>query len=131
MDDIKRWYDKSSKLKEMLLVLSDMSEGELDRVAQYLYQVVNIVWKQKKTDKETVSIGLDKLFGYYKAYNKRRWYDKNASLSSAVNLMSTMDEKDLDDIVDGFLFALRDAGLYNIYREKKRELELESREKDK
>lgn len=127
MDDIKRWYDKSAKLSELMDVLSNLADSDIDKIAQPLYQIVRIYWKQKREKEELVSMGADKLFGYYKAYNKRRWYDRNPSLSSAVNIMSTLSVKDLDEIVDGFLYALRSEGLYSIYSDKKKEM-LEEKE---
>ncbi|OGI00002.1 MAG: hypothetical protein A2Y25_02145 [Candidatus Melainabacteria bacterium GWF2_37_15] len=123
MGKIKRWYDKSSKLSVMMGILSNMNENELNQVSKYLYQVVNIYWKQTKNTEEVISIGLEKLTGYYKAYQRRRWYDKNPSLSSAINKMSTLTEKDLEEIVDGFLFALKEAGVFKVYSNKKKELE--------
>ena len=123
MGKIKRWYDKSSKLSVMMGILSNMNENELNQVSKYLYQVVNIYWKQTKNTEEVISIGLEKLTGYYKAYQRRRWYDKNPSLSSAINKMSTLTEGDLEEIVDGFLFALKEAGVFKVYSNKKKELE--------
>ena len=123
MTEAKRWYDNSPKLSELMHVMSNMSDKEVDTVATYLYQIVNIYNKQKKFGAQDVSIGLDKLFSYYKGYNKRRWYDKNPSLSSALNTMSTLEVQELEEIVEGFLYALKAHGLYNIYSDKKRELE--------
>lgn len=115
MNDIKRWYDESQKLEKMIKVLGNLSENDLNKIAKYLYQVVNIHWKQKKALEDEVSIGREKLFGYYKAYQKRRWYDKNPSLSGAINILSTLPVKDVDEIVDGFISALRESGLHGIY----------------
>ena len=123
MTENKRWYEKSSKLSEMMVILSNMNDHDLDQVSQYLYQVVNLYWKQNQHTNETISIGLEKLTGYYKAYQKRRWYDKNPSLSSAINKMSTLSVREIDDVVNGFLFALKEAGLYKVYSSKKMELE--------
>ena len=122
MSKIKRWYDKSPKLQEMLIVLSNLSDDELDKIAIYLYQVVNLYRKQKKNKDEVVSLGRDKLFNYYKAYQKRRWYDKNSSLSSSLNIMSTLAVKELEEIVDGFLYALKEANMYKIYSSKRKEI---------
>ena len=127
MGEIKRWYDQSNKLGDMMTVLESMSEKELGQIAKYLYQVVNIYWKQSKIEKsrdEVLSIGKDKLFGYYKAYQKRRWYDKNPSLRSALNIMSTLSTREIDDIIDGFISALKEAGMYHKYHEKEEELEV-------
>jgi len=120
MSDIKRWYDESSKLGELMKVLSSMSDNEIDQIAHYLYHIVKIYRREVRKNDTLQSIGAEKLFGYYKAYNKRRWYDKKPSLSSAINIMSTFSVKEMDEIVEGFLFALRKEGLYNIYFEKKR-----------
>ncbi len=123
MNDIQRWYDKSSKMGELMTVMNCLSEKEISQLAQYLYHVVKIYRNQIRDNETLQSIGPEKLFGYYKAYNKRRWYDKNPSLGSAINIMSTLSVRELDDIVDGFLYALKKEGLYNIYSEKKKELE--------
>lgn len=125
MTEIKRWYDESPKLSEFMKVLSSLSEKEVGQIAQYLYQVVNILWKRKKSGQEIISLGNEKLLNYYKAYRKRRWYDKNSSLGSALNIMSTLEVKELEIVVDGFLLALREAGLDRIYSSKLEELSKE------
>jgi len=122
MSDIKRWHDKSPKLAEMMKVLSCLSEKELEKISKYLYQVVNLVWKQKKQEEDNISIGKDKLFGYYKAYQKRRWYDQNPSLSSALNILSTLPTRDVEQIIDGFIIALKESGLYDMYYQKEQQL---------
>lgn len=117
MQELKRWYDKSEKLLQMISVLEKMPEKDLDQISKYLYQVVRLFWKEKKNNEDTLSIGREKLFGYYKSYqNNHRWYDKNSFLKSAFNIMSTFTEKELDDIVEGFMNALKDSGMYKIYQ---------------
>jgi len=123
MAEIKRWYDESPKLEEMMRVLESMSDKELAQIAKYLYQVVNLYKKHRQTYNNDLSIGRDKLFGYYKAYQKRRWYDKNPSLSSAVNTMSTLSIKEIEEIIDGFIQALQESGMYSVYYKKKLETE--------
>lgn len=115
MTEISRWHDKSKKLEELIKILSRLPEEEIDKLAKYLYQVVNIHWKQKKAEEDNLSIGRNKLFGYYKAYQKRRWYDQNPSLRSALNILSTIPAKDADEIIEGFIDALRESGLYDKY----------------
>jgi hypothetical protein len=122
-DDIKRWYDKSSKLGEMMRVLSCMSEKEVAQVSVYLYQVVKLYRKQKNSMNDNLSIGTDKLFGYYKAYNKRRWYDQDPSLRSAINIISTLPTRDIDEVIDGFIQALKESGRYDIYYKKMGEID--------
>ncbi len=118
MSEIKRWHDENQKLKEMLDVLEKMPEHELNEITRCFYQVVNIYWRQKKTYEENLSIGREKLFSYYKAYQKRRWYDKTPSLSSALNILSTFSSKEIDMIVEGFISALKEYGLYKIYKQR-------------
>ncbi len=123
MKKIKRWYDKSDKLCELIKVLETMSDEELELVSKYLYQVTNLFRKQRRNYEQNLSIGKDKLFGYYKTYqNPKRWYDRNPSLKSAFNIMSTFSRSELDEIVNGFLFALRESGMYHIYLEKEQQL---------
>lgn len=122
-EDIKRWYDKSSKLGEMMKVLSCMSEKEIAQISVYLYQVVKLYRKQRNAVSDSLSIGRDKLLGYYKAYNKRRWYDKDPSLGSAINIISTLPPKDIDEVVDGFIMALKESGCYDIYYKKLGEID--------
>lgn len=117
-EDIKRWYDKSSKLGEMMRVLGSMSEREISQISVYLFQVVKLYRKQKNTYDDNLSIGKDKLFGYYKAYNKRRWYDQDPSLRSALNIISTLPTRDVDDVIEGFIQALKESGQYDIYNKK-------------
>ncbi len=122
MSEIKRWHDKSQKLADMMRVLNNMSDKELDEIAKYLYQVVNIYRKQRKSQDDGLSIGRDKLFGYYKAYQKRRWYDRNPSLSSAVNILSILPPREVDSIINGFIDALKKSGLYDIYHQKQKQV---------
>lgn len=123
MADIQRWYDKSPKLSEMMQVLCNMPEKELSELSACLYQVVCLYRKQRNSSQEFVSLGPEKLFGYYKAYLRRRDYDQNITLMSAINAMSTLEIQEIEEIVDGFLSALREAGLYSLYTLRKKELE--------
>ncbi len=124
MDNIKRWYDKSEKLGELMQVLGSMSEKELNQISKYLYRVVNMHWKQLKQQEDSLSIGRNKLFGYYKAYQQqKRWYDQNSSLRSALNTLSTLPTRDVDDIINGFIIAIKESGMYDMYYKKKLQLE--------
>ncbi len=122
MAEIQRWYDKNPKLKEVFLVLQNVTEKECDQFSTILYQAVDEFKKNNKVGNDLQSVGIEKLDGYYKAYNKRRWYDKNSSLRRAAQLMSIMPSYDVERIIDDFIVFLKMNGLHKIYEHKKTEL---------
>lgn len=124
MTSIQRWYDKNPAVSEMFKVLRSMSEKEQEKFAFYLYQIVNDSWKRKKFHEESLSLGREKLFNYYKSYQKRRWYDKCPSLRSAALVMSLMETEEMESVVHIFYRTLKKEGLESLFNAKKTELNI-------
>ena len=57
------------------------------------------------------TIGKEKILGYYKSFNRRRWYDKNWTILSIMNLLSTLPQNDFDNVASGTLQMLKELGV--------------------
>lgn len=102
-----RWYDKDPRMVELFEVLEELPKESQDQLGALIIQFVNLVRKNKDEDtEEIISIGKERVLGLYKAFNKRRWYDKQNSLMGALNTLSTMHIEDCKKITEGLLETL-------------------------
>lgn len=101
-----RWYDNDTGMDRVLNLMKDLPENIQEDLALTLIQFANLIRKNRKVEEETLSIGKNKVLGLYKASNKRRWYDKNPSLMSAMNILSTLPPAEFKNIVEGLLLTL-------------------------
>jgi len=122
MTEIQRWYDQIPRLREVFLVLKNMNERERDMIASLFYQSVLDFRRGNRHDTHLKSVGRDKVLGYYKAYGKRRWYDKNRPLTNAAKLLSVMDKREIEQVIDEFISYLKDNGLEDLYAIRKMDL---------
>lgn len=104
----KRWYDRDSRIKKMIHVIETLPAESQDDIAYTLIQFVNFYRQNRNEIELPVSIGKYKVLGLYKAYNKRRWYDKNYSLMSAMNILSTLPVEECANIAEGLLLSIGD-----------------------
>ena len=103
----KRWYDKDKKMAEVLKIIKTLPPYEQQEFSVSLYQLANMV-RKSKTETNMVgdtefSIGKNKVLGLYKSFNKRRWYDNDLSLASAMNSLSTLPMEECTNIAEGIL----------------------------
>jgi len=123
MEEFQRWYDTISSVKEMFMVLGNMKEPEIDRFARILLEVI-VDFRTTKQDKNVLnSVGQQKIHGYYKAFNKRRWYDQNANLRNALRYLSIMTPDETEFVLKDFMIRLRINGLDKIYEKNKTDLQ--------
>ncbi|MFH0702345.1 MAG: hypothetical protein V2B14_02245 [bacterium] len=102
-----RWYDKDSKMTEVLELIKTLPDDAKEQLAATLIQFVNLIRRNKsEVDEDNLSIGKNKTLGLYKAFNKRRWYDKNQALMSAMNILATLSLEDCKKITEGLLLTL-------------------------
>jgi len=101
-----RWYDNETAMNKVLNLMKDLPENIQEELALTLIQFANLIRKSKQIDEDTLSIGKDKVLGLYKASNKRRWYDKNPTLMSAMNILNTLPPNEFKNIVEGLLLTL-------------------------
>ncbi|OGH99781.1 MAG: hypothetical protein A2287_06505 [Candidatus Melainabacteria bacterium RIFOXYA12_FULL_32_12] len=103
-----RWYDRGPKMVEVLELIESLSQIEQEELGTTLIQLVNILRKNRKEDEIPISIGKNRVLGLYKSSNKRRWYDRNPVLMSAMNVLSTLPVDDCNIILEGMLLTLDD-----------------------
>jgi hypothetical protein len=103
-----RWYDKDPKMAEILELLHSLTREEQEELSVSLIQFVNML-RESRSDEETpISIGKNRVLGLYKSFHKRRWYDKNMSLMSAMNTISTLPIDDCKKITEGLILSYKD-----------------------
>ena len=108
----KRWYDKNNDMNIILDSLKGQSPELIDNLAENIMNFSNII-RQNINELETeepISIGKERILGYYKSFRRRRWYDRNWTLLSIFNVISTLPKSDYENIV---------AGIKNILKEMK------------
>jgi len=105
-DSKHRWYDNDSGMDRVLNLMQNLPENIQEELAVTLIQFANLIRKNRKIEENTLSIGTAKVLGLYKASNKRRWYDKNPTLMSAMNILNTLPPKEFRNIVEGLLLTL-------------------------
>ena len=103
----KRWYDKDRKMAKVLEIIKSLNDREQQEFGISLFQLSSMVRKtksEKSQDNDAgISIGKDKVLGLYKSFNKRRWYDRDLSLMSAMNSLSTLPVEECKNITEGIL----------------------------
>jgi len=104
---ISRWYDTDQQIKQTFQLVENMSNKEREEFAANLTRVVNNFRKQQNLDNFNVSLGRDKILAYYKAYNKRRWYDQIPNLMRAINLLSILSIEEREQILSKFLLSIK------------------------
>jgi hypothetical protein len=106
-EDLKdRWYDKNSRMSEVLSFICDLPENEQEELGITIIKLVNVLRRSRKEDEIPISIGKDRVLGLYKAFNKRRWYDQNSTLMSAMNILKTLPDDDCRSIIEGLVITL-------------------------
>ncbi|HBG49856.1 MAG TPA: hypothetical protein DDW90_10230 [Cyanobacteria bacterium UBA9971] len=103
---ISRWYDTDQQIKQTFQLVENMSNKEREEFAANLTKEVSNFRKQQNSDNFNVSLGRDKILAYYKAYNKRRWYDQIPNLMRAINLLSILSIEEREQILSKFLLSI-------------------------
>lgn len=106
-----RWYDSNLGVKDLLDLIKIIPPEAQEGLSQMIINFVNVYRKSRPPSDMPISIGKDRVLGIYKSSEKRRWYDKNPALLSAMNVIATLPEEDFKNLVDGVLQTLKE---YNI-----------------
>lgn len=122
MQEFQRWYDKKPCVKEVFIVLKNMQENELDNCSRILYGVIIEQKRNNKNSSELSSVGYEKLKGYYKSFQKRRWYDKNPNMRDSARYLSLMKPDEAEEIIKEFMLSMKARGLDSIYENNKTDL---------
>lgn len=87
-----RWYDKDPDLSHLMTFLEGLSEDVRGEIAQDLIQIILSELKTNK-DGEIFQLGESKITEY------KRWYDKNISLHSAIEIIKNLDTEQRKEIL--------------------------------
>ena len=101
-----RWYDKDPKLTRVVELMEALPLDVQEELAVNLIHFVNIIRRNRNEIENPISIGKSRVLGLYKAFNKRRWYDKRSILMSAMNTLSTLPFDDCTIIAEGLIRTL-------------------------
>ncbi len=122
MPEIQRWYDKIPRLREIFLILKNANGKERNSIAGIFYRIILEHKRENRNHGGLRSSGKEKILGYYKAYGKRRWYDKNQYLINVAKSLSIMERPEIEDILDEFYLRLEEEGLVEFFQQKKSDL---------
>ncbi len=87
-----RWYDKDPDLSSLMSFLESLNEDVRDEVAQDLIQ---IILSEIKTNPD----GEISLLNENKITEYKRWYDKNLSLHSAIEIIKNLNDEQRKEII--------------------------------
>lgn len=105
----KRWYDNHSETLEVLDLLKHLDEISKEKLSNDVIDIANQIKSIHREEPEPVlSIGIKRVLGLYQSSNARRWYDKNADLSCAIQTISTLPKDDFLNIMEGLCVSLKD-----------------------
>ncbi|MCQ2957319.1 MAG: hypothetical protein MJ180_00280 [Candidatus Gastranaerophilales bacterium] len=109
----RRWYDDNEDMLLILDTLENQPDELIDNLAENIMTFSNIIRQniEEMSIEEPVSIGKERMLGYYKSFQRRRWYDKNWTLLSIVNVLSTLPEDDFQKIIQGVKDILKEMDL--------------------
>lgn len=113
MEEKRRWYDDNDKMVTIIDALKHQPPELIDNLAENIMSFSNII-RQNLNEIETeepISIGKDRMLGYYKSFRRRRWYDKNWTILSMVNILSTLPKDDFEKIIEGVNELLKEINL--------------------
>ena len=113
MEENRRWYDTNNDMHLILDILKKQSPELIDNLAENIMSFSNIIRKNinEIDSEEPISIGKERMLGYYKSFQRRRWYDKNWTMLSMVNVLSTLPIDDFNKIVEGIKTIMKEMGL--------------------
>jgi len=99
----RRWYDNNADMLLILDILKNQPDELIDNLAENIMSFSNIIRQniEEMSEEEPVSIGKERILGYYKSFQRRRWYDNNWTLLSIVNILSTLPDNDFENIIQG------------------------------
>ncbi len=92
MNKYVRWYDKDPDLSHLMTFIENLSDDIREEIAQDLIQIILSEIRTNK-DSEISLLSENKITEY------RRWYDKNISLHSAVEIIKNLDDDKRKEII--------------------------------
>lgn len=93
MSNYVRWYDKDPDLSHLMAILESLNEEIRNEIAQDLLQII-LCEIETDNDNEIFQLSENKLTEY------RRWYDKNISLHSAVEIIKNLNTEKRKEIIE-------------------------------
>ncbi len=113
MDEKRRWYDSNKDMVAIIDILKNQPPELIDNLAENIMGFSNIIRENlnELESEEPISIGKERMLGYYKSFRRRRWYDKNWTILSMVNVLSTLPQDDFEKIVEGVKEILKELNL--------------------
>ncbi len=113
MEEKRRWYDSNEDMVQIIDILKYQQPELIDNLAENIMGFSNIIRENLNNldEEEPISIGKDRMLGYYKSFRRRRWYDKNWTMLSMVNVLSTLPNDDFEKIVQGVKETLKELNL--------------------
>ncbi len=93
-----RWYDKDQTLSVVMSALEKLDDKLRHAVATDLLQLI--------LQKEDNQDNLIKKLGHQYTGARRRWYDKEDTIYSAVELLKIIDKPDRDSILKEILYTI-------------------------
>jgi len=113
MEEKRRWYDNNEDMIAIIDVIQNQPTALIDNLAENIMGFSNIIRENLNSleEEEPISIGKERMLGYYKSFRRRRRYDKNWTILSMVNVLSTLPNDDFEKVVQGVKETLKELNL--------------------
>lgn len=103
----RRWYDEKPYTTNILGHLKNLSIRSHYEISREVIRVVDSIKEHTREQVEPpLSIGLNRVFGLFQEYNKRRWYDNSLPISRVFKSASTLQREDYQNVMQGIAISL-------------------------
>ena len=97
--EFNRWYDKYPNLKSLLTLLEQVSEENIEPIAQDFLQII-LQQYGNDFDKQIEILNKNAPVRY------KRWYDKNYNLHTCIEFIKTLEDKEKEEIINLFIMSM-------------------------
>lgn len=101
----KRWYDHIANVTHAVYLSKQLPVNIQDVIAKNLNEYIDTYRQLAKKDKNAISLGSNRILGLYKAPYGHRWYDPNAKLGRAFNMMATIPEHFVEEYAERIILV--------------------------
>ena len=94
-----RWYDKYPELKSLLTLLEQVSDENIELIAQDFLQIIMGKYGND-FDKKIEQLNKNAPQQY------KRWYDENYNLHTCIEFIMTLDDNEKQEIIHSFIMSI-------------------------
>jgi len=94
-----RWYDKYPELKSLLTLLEQVSDENIELIAQDFLQIIMNKYGSD-FDKKIEQLNQNAPQQY------KRWYDENYNLHTCIEFIKTLEDNEKQELIHSFIMSI-------------------------